>query len=139
MVLNDDDRIYRVLERTIIVAMVLGMALTAFLLFFNTETYSALYLAPDSYSNYAPEGTVSFVYAVISSESGTMAYSASISLGDTTVDKREFILGGGERWEEEITIPLPPQTAFPVKVSVLLTKENGRTEEVHFWLKGWTI
>ncbi|MBN1194605.1 MAG: hypothetical protein JXA08_04575 [Methanomicrobiaceae archaeon] len=137
MVFDDkDDRIYPMLKQIVIVAVVLGIALTGFLFFFTTETYSGLYLVPDSYSNYAPEATVSFVYGVISTESGPMTYTASISLGDTTVDRRGFTLAGGDSWEEEIAIPLPPETDFPAKVSVLLTDETGRTEEVHFWLKG---
>jgi len=99
------------------------------------ESYSALYIYPDSYSNYVEAGdTVSFVYGVKSFEIKQTKYNLQIYLGNELKDKKEFWLNSGETREETETITLPEEVRFPIKVKLVL-EANGRTYDVHFWLK----
>jgi hypothetical protein len=66
----------KLIERTIILACIIGVIVAASLIWASfQESYSALYIYPDSYSNYVEAGdTISFVYGVKSFETKGTKY-----------------------------------------------------------------
>lgn len=124
------------IKRTMVIACVIGVAVAAYLIWATyQESYSALYLRPESYSNYVHAGDdVSFVYGVQCFENKPTKYDLKIFLGNKLVKEREFELKRGEVHEEQETIHVPEDTTFPTKVRLVL-EANGRTYDVHFWLK----
>ena len=126
----------RLIGKMIILASIIGVMVAGFLIWASLqESYSALYIYPDSYSNYVEAGdTVSFVYGVKSFEIKQTKYNLQIYLGNELKDKKEFWLNSGETREETETITLPEEVRFPIKVKLVL-EANGRTYDVHFWLK----
>ena len=126
----------RLIEKTIILACIIGVMVAAFLIWASyQESYSSLYIYPDSYSNYVEAGdTVSFVYGVKSFETKQTKYNLQIYLGNELKNKKEFWLNSGETREEKETIVLPEEVTLPIKVKLVL-EANGRTYDVHFWLK----
>jgi len=119
-----------------LVAVLVGVIVSISLIYVSSQqSYSALYIYPDSYSNYAAPGdNVTFRYGVISYESGTTKYTLSIYLGENLIGTKELILGSRETFEEFMTLKLPEDVELPVKVSMVL-EGGGNIYEVHFWLK----
>ena len=126
----------RLIEKMIILACIIGVMVAAFLIWASfQESYSSLYIYPDSYSNYVEAGdTVSFVYGVKSFETKQTKYNLQIYLGNELKDKKEFWLNSGETREEKEMIALPEEVTFPIKVKLVL-EANERIYDVHFWLK----
>jgi uncharacterized membrane protein len=133
---NDIDPIDEIMVKSIILSIAIGVAATVFLIWDTTqEYYSALYIYPDSYSNYVnPGDTVTFRYGVKSYEKGEMEYTLQIYLGNELIKTKKFTLKSGETWEENESIVLPENMKFPTKVMLVLNA-NGKTYEVHFWLR----
>lgn len=136
---NDDSEssaIDELMVKAAIVAMVLGAIVAAYLIWISMqESYSALYIYPESYSNYVNPGeTVTFRYGVKSYETKETEYFLRIYLGSELIKTKRFTLKSGEVWEENESIVLPANMSFPTKVMLVLDA-NGRTYEVHFWLK----
>lgn len=102
---------------------------------FREEAHSALYLLPDSYSNYIEGDKVSFIYGIKCAEKGKTRYLLEIYVGDILVSNKEIELNSGETLEQKAEIHLPSDISFPLKVTLIL-RVNNNTEEVHFWLKG---
>ena len=126
----------RLIEKTIIIACIIGIIVAVFLIWASSqESYSSLYIYPDSYSNYVEAGdTVSFVYGVKSFETTRTKYNLQVYFGNELKDKKDFWLNRGETREEDEIITLPEGLTFPTKVKIML-EANGRTYDVHFWLK----
>ena len=126
----------RLIKITVILACIIGAIVAAFLIWVSfQESYSALYIYPDSYSNYVrPGDTVSFVYGVKSFETKETKYNLRIYLGNELKKEKEFWLKSGETREETEMIVLPVNVTFPVEVKLVL-EANGRKYDVHFWLK----
>jgi len=126
----------RLIEKTIIIAIILGVVVAAYLIWVaSQESYSALYLYPDSYTNYVEAGeTISFVYGVQSFETERTRYILLIYVGNELRDTKEFWLDREAIHEETQTITLPEEIDFPLKVQLLL-EANGNSYDVHFWLK----
>lgn len=119
----------------VIIAIVLGAATTFFFIYIDKDSYSAIYIVPDSIVHNKANNTVMYTYGVISSESGTMDYALNVYLGDTLVKAKQFSLNKGEELDERDRISLPEDIRYPSKVSLRLTSRTT-TEEVHFWLNG---
>jgi hypothetical protein len=126
----------KLIEKTIVLACIIGVVVAAFLIWASyQESYSALYIYPDSYSNYVNAGeTISFVYGVQSFETKRTKYALWIYLGDELRDTEEFWLESGEIREEPEMMTLPEEITFPIKVELML-EANDRSYAVHFWLK----
>jgi hypothetical protein len=119
-----------------IIAIIIGIAVTIALIYYTgQESYSDLYIYPDSYSNYVEGSTVSFTYGVRSFEIAETRYELNVFLGEQLVNQKEFRLEKGGKLEETISINVPDNTEFPVKVKIVV-KMNNRENSVHFWLKG---
>jgi hypothetical protein len=119
-------------------AIVIGVIVTIILVLeTGSGSYSALYLKPDSYSNYVQGKTASFTYGVQCFETEKTDYDLKVFLNGTQVAQKDFSLEGkGNRIEDNISFEVPSNTVFPVKVSLLLNA-NSQTYSTHFWLKGW--
>jgi len=133
---DDSEPIDELMVKAAIVAMVLGVIVAAYFIWITSqESYSALYIYSKSYSNYVNPGeTITFRYGVKSYEIKETEYVLRIYLGNELVKTEKFTLKSGEVWEENESIVLPENMTFPTKVMLVLDA-NGKTYEVHFWLK----
>ena len=117
-----------------IAAIVLAVVIVAVLLYSGQESYSAVYIVPDSIAPNASHASVFFVYGVKNTERAPAGYTLSFYSGDTLIDSRQFTLKRGETFEEGMNLAFPPGTAFPSRVMLNLSS-GKRTEEVHFWVR----
>lgn len=126
-----------IIWKAVLAAIVIGIIITLILVMaIREESYSALYLKPDSYSNYVEDNEVSFIYGVQCFENEETRYRLSVFLGENLITEKDFTLvGRGEELEDNITFDLPKDVEFPVKVSLLLIA-NNQNYSTHFWLKG---
>ncbi len=131
--IKEDD----ILEKAIIIACIIGIILTLIVVVMNKseERFSVLYIKPGSYSNYVEGDIASFTYGVECFEGKDTLYNLKIFFGEEIVDEKEFMLGEGEKTENGVTIDIPQEIEFPVKLRLLL-EVNDREYDTHFWLKG---
>jgi hypothetical protein len=123
-----------VITYAVIIAIALGIITYCFFIFVDKESYSALYIIPDSTIFNANDNNVFFEYGVRSFETGRTDYVLNMYSGGAQIKNRQFSLNPGEIFEETVQITLPPGTKFPDKISLKLN--TGKTfEEVHFWLR----
>jgi hypothetical protein len=123
-----------ILTYAAIIAIILGIIVSVFFIVVNKESYSTLYIIPNSTIFDSNDNSVSFEFGIRSFESGRTDYALNIFSADVEVNNKKFSLNNGEIFEERIKIILPPETQFPDKISLRLN--TGKTiEEVHFWLK----
>ncbi|HEX59264.1 MAG TPA: hypothetical protein ENF26_03845 [Methanomicrobia archaeon] len=94
---NEESEMDVLIKRTMLIACIIGVAVAAYLIWATyQESYSALYLRPESYSNYVKAGdNVSFVYGVQCFENRPTKYKLKIFLGSVLVKEKEFELKGG--------------------------------------------
>jgi uncharacterized membrane protein len=119
-----------------IAAIFLGIIVTAYLVLeTKKESYSALYLKPDSYQNYINGNTVSFTYGVTSYETARTAYDLRVFLGENQVTGKQFTLEPGQAAEDTISFEIPQNASFPQKI-LLNMSANNQEYSVHFWVKG---
>jgi hypothetical protein len=130
--LNLDDK-FQVFTIAIIFAIVLGVFTSVFFIIVNKDSYSAIYIVPDSIIRNSQDNTVLYAYGVKSSETGTMDYTLDTYQDNRLVKTRQFSLKPGEILDELDKISLSPDTQYPSKISLRLMT-NKATEEVHFWL-----
>lgn len=122
-----------IIAYAVIIAIALGIITSYFFIFVDKESYSALYLIPDSTIFNVNDNSIIFGYGVRSFETGITDYELIIYSNDIQVQNKKFSLNHGEILEERIKIILPSDTQFPDKISLKLN--TGKTiEEVHFWL-----
>jgi hypothetical protein len=124
----------RVLTFSVIGIILLGLATTVFFMVVNNESYSALYIKPDSILFNANDNSVMYTFGVISTESGPRDYRLTVSANNTRIKTKEFSLNPGEILDERDRILLPSDMPFPIKISLQLTSDTSK-EEVHFWIK----
>lgn len=134
--MGNDEELERIMMRSAIIAIIIGVVVAAYLIWVMAqESYSALYIYPESYSNYVnPGDVVKFRYGVKSYETRETSYTLKIYLGSKLIKVKRFKLKPGEVWEENESVKLPENIKFPTKVMLVLYA-NNRTYEVHFWLK----
>jgi uncharacterized membrane protein len=102
------------------IAIIIGVCIACGILIFEnrTDRFSALYINPDTYSNYPETGTVSFIYGINSYELEKTKYSINIRAGNTLVETKQIELNPNEKFEERKVIQLPENVVYPVKISV---------------------
>jgi len=126
---------FNLIKIAIIISIILGLGTTIFFLVVNKDSYSAIYIIPDSIQYSQDDNTVLYSYGVKSSESGTMDYTLNTYLNDTHIKTKQFTLNKDEILDERDRIVLPPDIVYPSKISLELSTRTAN-EEVHFWLKG---
>lgn len=129
-----------IIKKAMIVAIIVGIIVTAYLVYIvkQNETFSSVYVNPDTYSNYIINGELSFTYGVQCFENEPTDYLLEINFQDKKVAERNFRLcsGGVAKKEERIQIKgLGSYAEFPALLTIILTS-NGEEQEVHFWVKG---
>jgi hypothetical protein len=123
-----------IITYAVIIAISLGILTSYFFIFVDKESYSALYIIPNSTIFDATDNSVFFGYGVRSFETGRTDYEFNMYSADVQVGNKKFSLNPGEILEEQVKIILPKDTQLPDKISLKLN--TGKTiEEVHFWLK----
>jgi uncharacterized membrane protein len=101
------------------------------------ESYSSIYLVPDSIIHNSDDNTVLYVYGVISSETQKMNYTVDTYVGDELIKTKQFSLNNGETFEERVKTVLPANAQYPEKITLAL---NGtKSESVHFWITNQTL
>ena len=121
--------------KAVIAAIIIGALVTAYFIFEVKESYSALYIKPDSYSNYVVNNSISFIYGVKCSEGEETSYTAEIYLNNASIGENTFTLEPGKEKEWQVSTDYPSYMQFPVKVKVELASPEN-TYETHYWLKG---
>ena len=123
-----------VITYAVIITIALGIITSYFFLFVDKESYSALYIIPNSTIFDATDNSVFFGYGVRSFETGRTDYELIMYSAGVQVNNRTFSLNPGEIFEERVKTILPQDTQIPDKISLKLN--TGKViEEVHFWLK----
>jgi hypothetical protein len=123
-----------IIAYAVILAIVIGILTSVFFIIVNKESYSALYIIPNTTIFDATDNSVFFGYGVRSFETGRTDYELNIYSAAVRVNNKQFSLNNGEILEERVKIILPPGTQFPDKISLQLNTGKA-LEEVHFWLK----
>jgi len=133
---RDDPQLDDVIWKAAIAAIIIGLLVTVYLVLeTKKESYSALYLNPESYENYIEGDTVRFTYGVQSYETKRTLYSIQVFLGERQVGVKEFSLEPNQKTEDEISFQIGPEQMFPEKVLVNMAA-NNQEYSVHYWLKG---
>jgi uncharacterized membrane protein len=111
---------YSEIKIAIVIAVIVGICLACAIIIFEirTERFSAVYINPDTYSNYPENGTISFVYGINSNELTKTSYTIYLRAGGTLVDTKTIELMPHEQYEERKVMQLPEDVAYPVKISV---------------------
>ncbi len=133
---EEPDYMDSIIVKAAIVAVVFGIILASYLIWVTArEPYSALYIYPESYSNYVKPGEdVTFRYGIVSHEIGDTEYLVEFYLGQELVKSKKVVLGSGEVREENESIILPESISYPVQVRIR-AYANNVTYEAYFWLK----
>ena len=117
----------------VIASIIIGLGATIFFLWIDTDSYSSLYIVPDSVVHDSYNNSVYYSYGVTSFESRTMNYSLNVYFDNTLLKTKYFALKKGETLDERGMVTLPVNITYPSKISLVLTTANAQ-EEVHFWL-----
>ena len=104
----------------IVIAIIVGICLACAIIIFEvrTDRFSAIYVNPDTYSNYPETRNVSFVYGINSNELEKTSYTVYFKVGEKLVDTKQIELDPKEQYEERKVIQLPEDAVYPVKISV---------------------
>jgi hypothetical protein len=125
---------YQQIKIAVIIAIILGLATAVFFIVVNKESYSAIYIVPNSIIHNPGDNTVLYAFGVKSSETGIMDYTLDTYVGTTLTKSKQFSLKPGEILDERDQITLQPEATYPLKIGLNLTTKTT-SQEVHFWLK----
>lgn len=124
---------YTLIRTAVIIAIILGMATSVFFLVINKDSYSAIYILPDSVIQIPGDNAVLYAYGITSSETKKTEYTLDTYIGNELVKSRQFSLNTGETLEERVKTILPPGVQYPEKITLTLNT-GSKNESVHFWL-----
>jgi hypothetical protein len=128
-------QVYPWFRTAVIISIVIGIAITAYLIIKMDEPYSAFYIFPDSIHYSAADHAASFSYGISSHESEVTTYSLNIYAGDTLERTDQYQLARGESAQYHEMLSIPENALLPMKISLQLRSDRGGTEETHFWLQ----
>jgi hypothetical protein len=134
MMARDETYPDRTLLAIAILVVVLGLASTIFFLYIGQESYSSLYINPNSIVVNASHHDVFFIYGVKSSERSSTEYTLTVYSGNIPIKSNQFVLKEGEILEEGMNVVFPPGTTFPDKIALSL-KTGTSEENVHIWVR----
>jgi hypothetical protein len=127
------DAHFNVIKIAVLVTIILGLVTSVFFMVINTDSYSSIYLVPNSIIHNTDDNTVSYTYGVMSSESRKTDYTLETYLGDKIIKTKTFSLDKGETLEERTMTILPADTQYPKKITLHLATDTN-SESVHFWI-----
>lgn len=125
------------IKTAVIIAILIGLATGTFFLIVEKESFTSIYLLPDSIIYDSNNYTVYYVYGVTSTESQKMDYTLDTFIGNELIRTKHFSLNSGETVEEGTKTVLPSGIQYPVKITLALN--DTKTESVHFWLNNDSI
>ena len=114
----------------IVIAIVIGIIIACAIVIYEirAERFSAVYINPDTYTNYPEDRLVSFVYGVSSYEKENTRYTIIIRAGNTLVETKQIELMPGKTYEERKVIQLADDAVYPVIISVQSISPNEKNE-----------
>ena len=122
-----------------VIAIVLALVITGYMVIFTEKQHSSLYIIPESYQAASLNDRVSFTYGIICSEEEVTDYEIQIYLNSNLVATEYIRLNSDERYEKNEEFPVTEADAGPGKMEVILTNLNTmETEQVHIWIGGDT-
>jgi len=130
----ETDNKFRVFAIAIILAIALGLFTSVFFTIVDRDSYSSIYLVPESIAHAQGNSSLFFEYGVVSSEVGKTDYVLQTFLNGESINNKQFSLNPGEILEERQRITLPSEMSYPAKISLVLTTKT-MSDEIHFWLK----
>jgi len=124
----------RMVKNAVIISCIIGVLAAAYLVYETSrgENYAALYLIPDSYSNYMDGNNVNFTYGITQYGRRSDKYILSVYMGDQLIATRDLKQKIGVN---EVVLKVPEDVKLPAAVKLVLETDHGTTE-VHFWIKG---
>jgi len=118
-----------------VIAIVLAVVITGYMVIFTEKQHSSLYIMPESYQAAPLNDRVSFTYGVICSEQEVTDYEIQIYLNSRLVATEQIRLDSDERYEKNEELPVTEAVSGPGKLEVILTNLNTmETEQVHIWI-----
>ena len=129
---------YQQIKTAVIIAIVLGLVTSVFFLVIEKESYSAIYLLPDSIIHNPDDNTVLYVYGITSSETQKTDYTLDTYVGDELIKTKQFSLNTGETLEERVKVLLPANMPLPGKINLILNT-GSKNDSVHFWINDQTL
>ena len=131
---SECNEFYSIIKNAVIIAIIFAIIITGYLLIFDKDQHSSLYIIPESYQNGSQSGRISFTYGVICSEKEVTDYNIQIFLNNKIVQTEQFRLNDNENYEKNEELLLTENVTYPAKIQIILN--NGiYAEEVHFWLE----
>lgn len=122
------------MERAIAISILAGVIITSVLIIEKKdESFSSLYIYPESYTNFPADNAVSFMYGVRSHERERTGYELEIYVDNRLVDKKSFEIEPGEKHEENETLQTEG-IKFPAEVVLVLVSPSQRYS-ARYWLK----
>jgi hypothetical protein len=128
---------YKQIKTAVTIAVILGLATSIFFLIIEKESYSAIYISPDSIIYDSDNNSVYYMYGVTSSENQKMDYTLDTYAADEIIKTKQFSLNNGETLEERVKTVLPVGIQYPIKITLALN--NSKSESVHFWINNETL
>jgi hypothetical protein len=128
---------FQQIRNAVIIAIILGLITVSFFLVLEKESYSAIYLMPNSIIHNPEDNTVLYIYGVKSSEYQKMNYTLDTYIDDKLTKSIQFSLNSGETLEERVRTILPADIDYPKKITLNL-KTDSKSESVHFWITNTT-
>jgi len=130
---------FQQIKIAVLIAIIFGLLISGFFLMIEKESYSAIYLVPNSIIHNPDDNSVLFIYGVTLSESPKKVdYILDTYVDEKLIKSKEFSLNNGETLEEREKITLPADKNFPEKISLIL-KTDSKSESIHFWINNSTI
>lgn len=133
----NSNEFYSIIKTATIIAIIIAIIITGYLLIFTEKQHSSLYIIPESYQTQSLNNDrVSFTYGVTCSEKKNTDYEIQIYLNDNIMVTEQLQLDNNQKYEKNQELLMTGNVTYPAKIQVILTNKNTRiTEEVHFWVK----
>ncbi len=124
---------YHQIKIAVIIAIIFGLGTSVLFLVIEKESYSAIYILPDSIIHIPDDNTVLYIYGITSSETQRTNYTIVTYVGDTQINSKQISLNNGETLEERVKTILPVGVQYPEKITLTL-KTGEKSDSVHFWI-----
>jgi hypothetical protein len=130
---------FQQIKIAVLIAIIIGLVTSGFFLIIEKQSYSAIYLVPNSIIHNPDDNTVLYIYGVkLSDSTKKVDYILDTYVDDNFINTKEFSLNNGETLEERVMTVLPTDERYPKKITLTL-KTGSKYESVHFWINNSTL
>jgi len=130
---------FQQIKIAVLIAIIIGLVTSGFFLIIEKQSYSAIYLVPNSIIHNPDDNTVLYIYGVkLSDSTKKVDYTLDTYVDDNFINTKEFTLNNGETLEERVMTVLPTDEHYPKKITLTL-KTDSKYESVHFWIDNSTL